>query len=217
MCEASDSLATTYHLYIVEAVRTEGSSPPKNGRQRQKEWNGGIKKRELDRLTLAKLSWVELGWVTWTGLDMFWDELELVFVGRSNFSVRIQSPIHTCTWKANKEKLGLEWHIMWMLWLKGQMVGCHSCLLWGTVTCKLHKYKDCTDWQHWKHQSYTSLKYMITHMWCSYVYTQSWCLKARACVVEHLFCLYSKPTRCWQRPVVISPPAYIASGLGWFA
>lgn len=44
MCEASDSLATTYHLYIVEAVRTEGSSPPKNGRQRQKEWNGGIKK-----------------------------------------------------------------------------------------------------------------------------------------------------------------------------
>ncbi len=58
ICKASDSPNTIYHLYIVEAVRTEGSSPATTAEERQRktkrEKRGDT--RRAGPFDLAKLS-----------------------------------------------------------------------------------------------------------------------------------------------------------------
>lgn len=139
ICEASDSLTTIYHLYSVEAVRTVGSSLAENGTreaEKVKERGKEVDKERAGPFDLAKLSWVELGWVTWTGLDMVWVQLKLLLVWCNIFSARIQSSIDTCTCRSEQRKVGFRvaHNPVWMSWLWSQVVWCHSCLLWGTVT-----------------------------------------------------------------------------------
>lgn len=136
--EASDSLATIYHLYFVEAGRTVGSSLAKNGRreaEKQKERNRGMR-RELDCLTWQ--SYFELSLAGLPGLGWIWFGLrwKLLLVRYSNFSARIPSSIHTCTCRSEQRKgrVRVAHNSMRMSWLRDQVVWRHSCLLWGTVT-----------------------------------------------------------------------------------
>lgn len=139
-CAASDSLATIYNLCFVEAVGTAGSSRAKNGRReaetdKQREAEG-FKESWTVWLGKAILSWAWLGYLDWAGcgLGLSWS---CCWFGRSKFSARIKSSIHTHAHvEANKETLRVRaaHNPVRRSWLRGHVVWCHSCELWGTVT-----------------------------------------------------------------------------------